>query len=69
VIIAAAPTLALRFTADNLLGTENRRDKETLTVRTTAGLAQADSSEDHWDGINEENRNLEYYARAKEKLI
>jgi hypothetical protein len=44
VIIGAAPTLALRLTADDLLGTENRRHKRILAVRTTAGLAQADSS-------------------------
>jgi hypothetical protein len=44
VIIGAAPTLALRLTADDLLGTENRTHKRILAVRTTAGLAQADSS-------------------------
>jgi hypothetical protein len=37
-----------------------------MTVRTTAGLAQADSSEDH--GMNtEENRNLERYASLRGK--
>jgi hypothetical protein len=44
VIIGAAPPLALRLTADDLLGTENRRHKRILAVRTTTGLAQADSS-------------------------
>jgi len=44
VIIGAAPTLALWLTTDNLLGTQNRRQKRTLAVWTTAALAQADSS-------------------------
>jgi hypothetical protein len=54
--------LALRLTADNLLGTENRKHKGTLTVRTTAGLAQADSSEDHWD---ESMRRIETSSTAQ----
>jgi len=69
VILGAAPTLALRFTADDLLGTENGRHKRILAVRTTAGQAQADSSE--MIGINgritEENRNHEGYASVREK--
>jgi hypothetical protein len=44
VIIAAAPTLARRPTAYALLRTINRGQKRTLAVRTTAGLAQANSS-------------------------
>jgi len=44
VILGAASALALRLTANNLLGTINRRKKETLTVGTAARLAQADSS-------------------------
>src|SRR6267143_2267992 len=44
VIIAAAPTLALRPTAHALLRTIRRGQKRTIPVRTTAGLAQADSS-------------------------
>jgi hypothetical protein len=44
VIFGAAPTLTLRLTADDLLGTICRRQKNTLAVGTTAGLAQADSS-------------------------
>jgi hypothetical protein len=44
VIIAAALALALRLAADNLLRTINGRQERTLAVRTTAGLARADSS-------------------------
>jgi hypothetical protein len=44
VIISAALALTLRLAADNLLRTINGRQKGTLAVRTTAGLAQADSS-------------------------
>src|ERR1700758_4369054 len=44
VIIGAAPALALRLAADHLLGAINRRQKETLAVRTAARLAQAHSS-------------------------
>jgi len=43
-IIAAALPLALRLAADHLLRTINGRQERTLAVRTTAGLAQADSS-------------------------
>jgi Na+-driven multidrug efflux pump len=44
VIIAAPPALAFQPTAHALLRTINGRYKRTLAVRTTAGLAQADSS-------------------------
>jgi hypothetical protein len=44
VILSPASALALRLTADHLLGTINRRQKNTLAVGTTAGLAQTDSS-------------------------
>jgi hypothetical protein len=50
VIISAALTLALRPTAHALLRTISGGSKRTMTVRTMAGLAQADSSEDH--GMN-----------------
>jgi hypothetical protein len=46
VIIGAALALALRFTADHLLGTKNRRPKRTLTEGTATRLAQASSSGD-----------------------
>src|SRR5262249_38609918 len=45
VIIAATPTLTLRLAADHLLGTINRRQKRTLTVRTAARRAQTRLSE------------------------
>jgi len=44
VIIRATPTLTIRLTANPLLGTVSGRQKRTLAVRTTAGLAQVDSS-------------------------
>jgi hypothetical protein len=44
VIIAAALTLARRPTAHALLRAINGGQKRTLAVRTTAGLAQANSS-------------------------
>ena len=44
VIIAAAPALALRLTADGLLSMINGGQKQTLAVRTMARLAQTDSS-------------------------
>jgi len=44
VIIGAAAALALRLTADNLLRAINGRQERALAVRTTPGLAQADSS-------------------------
>jgi hypothetical protein len=50
VIIGAALTLALRPTAHALLKAISGGEKRTMTVRTTAGQAQADSSEDH--GMN-----------------
>ena len=43
VIIAAALALALRLATDNLLRMINRRQERTLAIRTTAGIAQADS--------------------------
>src|SRR5215475_4364936 len=46
VIFGAPPTLALGFTADFLLGTIQGRQKRSLTVRTTARLAQTGSSVD-----------------------
>jgi hypothetical protein len=69
VIIAAAPTLALRPTAHTLLRAINRGQKRTLTIGATAGLAQADSSEDHWD---ESLRRIETTSGSQacaEKLI
>jgi len=44
VIIGPAPALALWLTADDLLWAVNGRQKRTLAVSTTAGVAQADSS-------------------------
>ena len=44
VVISAALPLALRPAAGNLLRTIQGRQKSTMAVRTTAGLAQADSS-------------------------
>jgi hypothetical protein len=45
VIVSSSLALTGRLAADNLLGSVDRRDKDTLTVRTAAGLAQTDSSE------------------------
>jgi len=42
--IGAASALALRLTANSLLGTARRRQKGTLAVKTTTGLAHMDSS-------------------------
>jgi hypothetical protein len=55
VIIHATPTLTIRLTANPLLGTVSGRQKRTLAVRTTAGLAQVGSS--GFEGeISEENQ-------------
>jgi len=42
--IGAAAALTLRLTANSLLGTARRRQKGTLAVKTTTGLAHMDSS-------------------------
>jgi len=42
--IGATSALALRLTANSLLGTARRRQKGTLAVKTTTGLAHMDSS-------------------------
>ncbi len=55
VMIRATPTLTIRLTANPLLGTVSGRQKRTLAVGTTAGLAQVDSS--GFEGeISEENQ-------------
>jgi len=43
VIIGATPALTLRPAADLLLRTISGRQKPTMAVRTTAGLAQAET--------------------------
>jgi hypothetical protein len=45
VIVGASPALALRSAADDLLWTEGRTKKSTLTVETAAVLGHDDSSE------------------------
>jgi hypothetical protein len=62
VIIRATPTLTFRLTANPLLRTVSGRQKRTLAVWTTAGLAQVDSSEFE-GGISEENQNHREDAR------
>jgi len=44
VILSTALPLTLRLAADHLLPAINGRQKGTMAVKTTAGLAQADSS-------------------------
>jgi hypothetical protein len=63
VIIRATPTLTIRLTANPLLETINGRQKRPLTVWTTAGLAQVDSS-GFEDGIPEENQSHAEDARG-----
>jgi len=60
--IRAALALTIRPTANSLLGTVPRREKEALAVKTTAGLVHVDSS---WfkQKIPEENRNAGKGAR------
>ena len=45
VILAATPALAFRFTANRLLRPVSGRLKRIVAIGTTAGLAQADSSD------------------------
>jgi len=44
VVVGSSLALTGRLATDDLLGSVDRRDKETLTVRTAAGQAQTDSS-------------------------
>jgi hypothetical protein len=44
VVVGSSLALTGRLATDHLLGSVDRRDKETLTVRTAVGRAQTDSS-------------------------
>jgi hypothetical protein len=66
--IGAASALALRLTANSLLGTTRRRQKGTLAVKTTTGLAHRGLLRIR-NEILEENRNPVHVSKRNQQRL